>query len=78
MLTSGKRETVTLQNSMKIDEQKKLKSGNGEQTVCAIKMKACIGGKKGTPVTTACPEGRRGLNLLRVELESKRVIKKIK
>ena len=29
------------------------------------------GGDGKTPVTTACPEGRWGSNLLRVELESK-------
>ena len=30
------------------------------------------GGEGHTPVTMACPEGRRGYNLLRVELESKK------
>ena len=36
------------------------------------KMKARVGGWEGTAlVTAACPEGRWGSNLLRVELESK-------
>ena len=39
-------------------------------------MKASTGGSEGkTPVTTACPQDRRGKNLLRVELKIKSDIK---
>ena len=65
-MTRGKRESVSERNSVKIDENNKLKSGKAEPLdymcnvfTCAIKMDARTGrGEVKTSVTTACPEGR--------------------
>ena len=55
---------------------KSTSSGNAE-LYARQKLKALTGGGEGTtPLTTACPEGRWGWNLLRVELENKSYWKK--
>ena len=52
-IISGKRESVSWQHSMKIDEQWEC------LTLCAIKIEGTYrGGEETTPVTTACPEDR--------------------
>ena len=54
-MISGKRESVSQQHSMKIDEQWEC------WALCAIKIEGtCRGGEGTTPVTTACPEDRWG------------------